>query len=486
MTTVRDTTAPVRHADRFFIGGAWVAPSSDATIDVIDSGTEELYYRVAAAGPDDMSRAIGAARRAFDEGPWPRSTHAERAEVLRAFAAGIQERSDVLGQLWPRESGTLYKNAQYAGRIGSGALASVRRARRHVPLGGGVPADGRRRVRPARARAGRGRRRDHPVERAGGADLPQDRAGAPRRVHGRAQVVARGAGRGLRVRRGRRGDRAAARRAQRRHRRPRGVGAARARPGRRQDHLHRIDRRRAAHRVVVRRAHRAVHARARREVGGGDPRRHRPRHGGQDARPRRVRAQRAGVLVADTDRRDEGSPRRARRGAGRRGSRRRGSAIRSTSRRSWARSSPNGSATASRATSPRASTRVRRSRPVADAPRTSTAATTWSRRSSATSTTARRSVAKRSSGPVLSVIAADDERDAVRIANDTIYGLNASVFTNDVDRARDGRAASSGPAPSGTTRSAPTSGWRSAASSSRASAAKAARRDCCRSSRPRR
>jgi aldehyde dehydrogenase (NAD+) len=34
------------------------------------------------------------------------------------------------------------------------------------------------------------------------------------------------------------------------------------------------------------------------------------------------------------------------------------------------------------------------------------------------------------------VIPADDERDAVRVANDTIYGLNASVFTDDVERAR--------------------------------------------------
>jgi aldehyde dehydrogenase (NAD+) len=39
-------------------------------------------------------------------------------------------------------------------------------------------------------------------------------------------------------------------------------------------------------------------------------------------------------------------------------------------------------------------------------------------------------------GPVLAVIPARDEDDAVRIANDTIFGLNASVYTADVDRAR--------------------------------------------------
>ena len=124
MTAAKATTAPVRHADRFFIGGEWVAPSSDATIDVIDSGTEELYYRVAAAGPDDVARAIAAARQAFDEGPWPRLTHAERADHLRALGAALAGRGDVLAQLWPRESGVLYKTAQYAGRIGSGALES--------------------------------------------------------------------------------------------------------------------------------------------------------------------------------------------------------------------------------------------------------------------------------------------------------------------------------------------------------------------------
>src|SRR5438309_3090434 len=69
-----------------------------------------------------MSRAVAAARRAFDEGPWSRLTHAQRAEYLRELGAGLLERNDVLGQLWPRQSGALYKFAQYAGMIGSQAL----------------------------------------------------------------------------------------------------------------------------------------------------------------------------------------------------------------------------------------------------------------------------------------------------------------------------------------------------------------------------
>jgi acyl-CoA reductase-like NAD-dependent aldehyde dehydrogenase len=41
--------APLRHPDRFFIGGQWVEPSSALTIDVIDSHSEELFFRVAEA-----------------------------------------------------------------------------------------------------------------------------------------------------------------------------------------------------------------------------------------------------------------------------------------------------------------------------------------------------------------------------------------------------------------------------------------------------
>jgi aldehyde dehydrogenase (NAD+) len=126
MTSTTSTLSPppLRHTDRFFIGGEWVEPSSSAKIDVIDSATEELFFSVAEAGAADMARAVDAARRAFDDGPWPRMTHAERAGWIRALGAGVQARTDDLGQIWPRESGVLHSVAQYSGMMASGALES--------------------------------------------------------------------------------------------------------------------------------------------------------------------------------------------------------------------------------------------------------------------------------------------------------------------------------------------------------------------------
>ena len=85
MTLANDINVPIGHTDRFFIGGQWVTPSSGATIDVIDSHTEQVYLTVAEAQAADIDRAVSAAREAFDKGPWPRLAHAERAEYLRAL-----------------------------------------------------------------------------------------------------------------------------------------------------------------------------------------------------------------------------------------------------------------------------------------------------------------------------------------------------------------------------------------------------------------
>jgi acyl-CoA reductase-like NAD-dependent aldehyde dehydrogenase len=115
MAMTSEVQAPLGHTDRFFVGGEWVAPSSGDRFDVIDSATEEVYFRAAEAQAPDMDRAIGAARAAFDEGPWPRMSHAERAEHLEALGAGIAARADDLGQIWPRQSGVLQRVAKYAG-----------------------------------------------------------------------------------------------------------------------------------------------------------------------------------------------------------------------------------------------------------------------------------------------------------------------------------------------------------------------------------
>ncbi|MCW2846313.1 MAG: aldehyde dehydrogenase [Marmoricola sp.] len=97
--------APVAHAGKFFIGGEWVEPTTDHKINVIEAATEELFYAVAEGEPADVGRAVAAARQAFDEGPWPRMAPHQRAEFIRAMARALEKRVDDMVEIWPRESG---------------------------------------------------------------------------------------------------------------------------------------------------------------------------------------------------------------------------------------------------------------------------------------------------------------------------------------------------------------------------------------------
>ncbi|MGH3299662.1 MAG: aldehyde dehydrogenase family protein [Trebonia sp.] len=90
-------------------------PVVRAKISVIDSDTEQLYFTVPEAQAADISRAVGAAREAFDHGPWPWLTHEQRAEYLRAIGAELKRRSEDIGQIWPRESGVLAAVARGGG-----------------------------------------------------------------------------------------------------------------------------------------------------------------------------------------------------------------------------------------------------------------------------------------------------------------------------------------------------------------------------------
>lgn len=99
--------APVAHAGKFFIGGEWVEPTTDHKINVVEAATEELFYTVAEGEPADVRRAVAAARHAFDEGPWPRMAPSQRAEFIRAMARGLEKRVDAMVEIWPRESGII-------------------------------------------------------------------------------------------------------------------------------------------------------------------------------------------------------------------------------------------------------------------------------------------------------------------------------------------------------------------------------------------
>jgi aldehyde dehydrogenase (NAD+) len=111
-----ETMTAFKHPDRFFIGGEWVEPSTSDKIDVINSGTEELFVSVAEAQEADVNRAVAAARKAFDHGPWPRLSHAERAQYLRALADALEARADDTALTWTVESGFLHAHAKHAGQ----------------------------------------------------------------------------------------------------------------------------------------------------------------------------------------------------------------------------------------------------------------------------------------------------------------------------------------------------------------------------------
>src|SRR5437867_3327073 len=94
-----------RDIDGFFIDGAMRAASSDERVDVVHPANEEIVGSVPKATPDDMAAATAAARRAFDEGPWPRTPPAERAEMLAAIADGLEKRTEELAWLSTAQNG---------------------------------------------------------------------------------------------------------------------------------------------------------------------------------------------------------------------------------------------------------------------------------------------------------------------------------------------------------------------------------------------
>jgi aldehyde dehydrogenase (NAD+) len=91
--------------DKLFVGGKWVEPSTSEVIEVHSPATGELVGKVPAAAPGDVDAACAAARKAFDEGPWPTMSPQERAAVLGAAVKLMEERADELKFLLGAETG---------------------------------------------------------------------------------------------------------------------------------------------------------------------------------------------------------------------------------------------------------------------------------------------------------------------------------------------------------------------------------------------
>lgn len=112
----------IARPDKLYIGGEWVAPISGGTISIVSPNTEQVVAQVAEAGPQDMDAAVAAARVAFDDGPWPQNEPAERIAAIRRMIDHLRPRADELARCWTAQVGGL---ASFAGPMHHGGIAAL-------------------------------------------------------------------------------------------------------------------------------------------------------------------------------------------------------------------------------------------------------------------------------------------------------------------------------------------------------------------------
>ena len=96
-----------------YINGEFIRAESPATIDVIDPSTTDTIGRIPNAGAADVARAVQAARTAFDEGPWKEATAQDRGRVLFALAELVRSQIDELALLESRNTGKPIVEAEF-------------------------------------------------------------------------------------------------------------------------------------------------------------------------------------------------------------------------------------------------------------------------------------------------------------------------------------------------------------------------------------
>ena len=119
MTQSVDTAYQTEY-DKLFIGGKWVEPSTSEVIEVFSPATGQKVGQVPLAAEADVNAACAAARKAFDEGPWPHTPPAERAAVIGRALKLLEDRADLFKHLLKLETGqppTIVDMMQYGASV---------------------------------------------------------------------------------------------------------------------------------------------------------------------------------------------------------------------------------------------------------------------------------------------------------------------------------------------------------------------------------
>lgn len=101
----------MRTYDKFYIGGEWVTPSGTETMEVIDSATEEVIGKVPLGTPADVDRAVAAARAAFES--WSQTPVDVRSKYLRDISAALAGRGREIAELIASEVGMPITAAEF-------------------------------------------------------------------------------------------------------------------------------------------------------------------------------------------------------------------------------------------------------------------------------------------------------------------------------------------------------------------------------------
>src|SRR5829696_9732493 len=96
--TARESQRNLNRRHRLLIDGEWVEPASGKTFPTLNPATGETLAEIAAGEAEDIDRAVAAARRAFESGPWPRMTPAERQKLIWRLADRIEESLEEFAQ----------------------------------------------------------------------------------------------------------------------------------------------------------------------------------------------------------------------------------------------------------------------------------------------------------------------------------------------------------------------------------------------------